>query len=83
MLDRRWGYLTFKLGAFAESQRRAMELAAAKPEVEVHLISSDRREPELNTFYKWRERRMTHLLRLYNNEADHMILIVDYSFDLT
>ena len=83
MLDRRWGYLTFKLAAFAESQRRAMELSEARPEVQVHLITSDIKPNEQKTFYKCRQRRMSHLMRLYNNEADHIVLIVPNYMDLS
>jgi hypothetical protein len=46
-------------------------------EVEVHMVVCDRSPNELNTFYKYNERGNAHLMRLFNNEADHIVLLTN------
>jgi hypothetical protein len=82
MLNKRWEYLNFKLGAFAEIQRRATEVGT-RPDVEIHLIASDLTPPSTSSYYQWQERSSAHLMRLYNNESDHLILLHHREIDLT
>jgi len=41
MIDKRWQYIKFRLGSFAENQRRFIEQnfnQRFKPDVEIHII---------------------------------------------
>lgn len=80
MIDKRWKYVKFKLGSFAENQRRLVAdnmQRNFRPEVEIHILASNSTPEELQTYYKWHERKKAQLTRLYNNESDHIILIVN------
>lgn len=85
MIEKRWKYVNFKLGSFTENQRRlvADNPHPVKPDVEIHILASAASPEELQTCYKWRERKKVQLTRLYNNEADHMILLINREEDLT
>ena len=79
MIDKRWKFVKFKLGSFAENQRRLVAdnmQRNFRPEVEIHILASSASPEELQTYYKWNERKKAQLTRLYNNESDHIILIL-------
>ncbi len=43
MIDKRWKFVNFKLGSFAENQRRLIEESmrtSKKPDVEIHILAS-------------------------------------------
>lgn len=70
MIDKRWKFVKFKLGSFAENQRRLVAdnmQRNFRPEVEIHILASNSNPDELQTYYKWNERKKAQLTRLYNN----------------
>jgi hypothetical protein len=79
MVNKRWKFLNFRLGSFAENQRRLVAdnmHRNFRPEVEIHILASNATPAQLQTYYKWNERKKAQLTRLYNNECDHLILIL-------
>ena len=60
-----------------------MEEAHPHYDVEIHLLTSQLNQKELSTYYKYKERKMASLMRLYSNEADHLILLHDKSMDFS
>lgn len=56
MINKRWKFVNFKYGSFAENQRRLLADNMDKnfrPEVEIHILASNSSASELQTYYKW------------------------------
>lgn len=76
MIEKRWQYVNFKLGAFAEQQRKIIEEKESLVEVQIHLLASSTKADQISSYYKWNSRRNAQLTRLFNNQSDHIILLV-------